>query len=87
MGNKFFLCFKSALIIMFHGENCHGLFQTWEIGRYAGNVCEKWKTDEFQEEQMDFLSSNSFLMMEKSMMFLWTKLWRDKFFEKFGQDI
>ena len=49
---------------MFHGENCHGLFQTWEIGRYAGNVCEKWKTDEFQEEQMDFLSSNSFLMME-----------------------
>lgn len=58
---------------MFHGENCHGLFQTWEIGRYAGNVCEKWKTDEFQEEQMDFLSSNSFLMMEKSMMFLWTK--------------
>lgn len=50
-----------------------GLFQTWEIGRYAGNVCEKWKTDEFQEEQMDFLSSNSFLMMEKSMMFLWTK--------------
>ena len=49
MGNKFFLCFKSALIIMFHEENCHGLFQTWEIGRYAFYRCSRLKRLSFTD--------------------------------------